>query len=570
MNSSQSSDKTENRIMHTLLTRSAIGITLLVSVVTVHAQDSDEPLAILIPGSGTYGRTISTDSAITQQFFDQGLRMTWSFYFPESIASYQEAARHDPDHPMPYFGMAYAIGPNPNSRYAGLPDDPRGTGLEAIRTALSLIDNGTPREQDMIRALYVLYNKDAVSDSGERDAAFLGAMRGLHAQYPEDPDIGAMFAAAYMNTRRWDYWQADGTARPGTADARAALESAMAARPDHPGANHLYIHLMEASRQPELALPSAQRLENLVPIAGHMVHMPGHIYLRVGEYEKAVSMNERSQVSDLQFAEIWGDTNFPNIGTYPLSHKIHIPHALDFVRYANMLQGNYAESARAAQRGAESVGPDARTVNRGQKRVVQAWVVDKIFGQWETLLNAEPSHSGTPYLDGMWSYVIGSAYAATDQVPRAEAELENIRRQASDDTVDSTGVNPTPASHILSLAGFALEGEIKEALGDLDGAIDAFRQAVQLEDTNNYTEPPDWSQSMRLYLGAALLEAGRAVDAEAVFRRDLEWNQQSGWATYGLYQALLAQEKAAEAAIVNRQFQSLWRNADVVLERSRL
>jgi tetratricopeptide (TPR) repeat protein len=243
---------------------------------------------------------------------------------------------------------------------------------------------------------------------------------------------------------------------------------------------------------------------------------------------------------------------------------------LDFVRYANMLQGNYAESARAAQRGAESVGPDARTVNRGQKRVVHAWVVDKIFGQWETLLNAEPSHSGTPYLDGMWSYVIGSAYAATDQVPQAERELENIRRQASNDTVDATGVNPTPASHILSLAGFALEGEIKEALGDLDGAIDAYRQAVQLEDNNNYTEPPDWSQSMRLYLGAALLDAGRPVDAEAVFRRDLEWNQQSGWATYGLYQALLAQERAVEAAIVNRQFQSLWRNADVVLERSRL
>ncbi len=556
--------------MHTLLTRSAIGLTLLAAFVTVHAQDSGEALAILIPGSGTYSRTISTDSAITQQFFDQGLRMTWSFYFPESIASYQEAARQDPDHPMPYFGMAHAIGPNPNSRYAGLPDDPRGTGLEAIRTALSLIDNGTPREQDMIRALYVLYDKETVSVSGERDSAFLQAMRGLHAQYPEDPDIGAMFAAAYMNTTRWDYWQADGTARPGTAEARAALEAAMAARPDHPGANHLYIHLMEASREPELALPSAQKLENLVPIAGHMVHMPGHIYLRVGEYEKAVYMNERSQVSDLQFAEIWGDTNFPNIGTYPLSHKTHIPHALDFVRYANMLQGNYAASARAAQRGAESVGPDARTVNRGQKRVVHAWVVDKIFGRWETLLNAEPSHFGTPYLDGMWSYVIGSAYAATDQVRQAEAELENIRRQASDGTVDSTGVNPTPASHILSLAGFALEGEIKEALGDLDGAINAYRRAVQLEDTNDYTEPPDWSQSMRLYLGAALLEAGRAVDAEAVFRRDLEWNQQSGWATYGLYQALLAQEKAAEAAIVNRQFQSLWRNADVVLERSRL
>ena len=556
--------------MRTLLTSFVSAITLFASSVTIHAQDSDEALAILIPGSGTYSRIISTDSATTQQFFDQGLRMTWSFYFPESIASYQEAARHDPDHPMPYFGLAHAIGPNPNSRYAGMPDDPQGTGLEAIRTALSLIDNGTPVEQDMIRALYVLYDKDAIPDSKERDAAFVDAMRGLHAKYPEDPDIGAMFAAAYMNTTRWDYWQADGTARPGTAEARAALEAAMAAEHDHPGANHLYIHLMEASMEPELAMPSAQKLERIVPIAGHMVHMPGHIYLRVGEYEKAIDINERSQIVDLQFAEIWGDTNLPNIGTYPLSHKIHIPHALDFVRYANTLQGNYAQSAQAARRGADSVGPDAQAVNRGQKRVVHSWVVDKIFGKWEKLLNAEQSHSGTPYLDGMWSYVIGSAYAGTDQVPRAEDELENIRRQAKEDTVDSTGVNPTPASHILNLAGFALEGEIKEALGDLDGAIEAYRQAVQLQDNNNYTEPPDWSQSMRLYLGAALLDADRAADAETVFRQDLEWNQQNGWATYGLYQALRAQGKTAEADIVNRQFQSLWRNADVILERPRL
>lgn len=533
------------------------------------AQAAGTPLAIEIPGSGDYHRAISTDSAEAQKFFDQGLRMTWSFYFPEAIASFQEAARHDPEHPMIYFGIAHAAGPNPNSRYANLPDDPQGAGLEAINKAMSLIANGDQREQEMIRALHVLYDKTANPDNVQRDTAFLGAMRVLHDRYPDDPDIATMFASAYMSMGRWDYWNADGSPKPGTADAMAALEHAMVVEPYHPGANHMYIHLMEASMQPEKALAAAHKLESTVPISGHMVHMPGHIYLRVGDYERAIDINERSQIVDLQFADVWGDTNFPNIGTYSLSHRTHAPHALDFVRYAASLQGSYAISKEAAERGAASVGTAPEAVNRGQKRVVNSWLVDKIFGKWDAILAREQTHSGTPYLDGMWSYVVGSAYVATNQVPRAQDELENIRRQASHENVDRTGVSPTPASQILNIAGFALEGEIKEAQGDLDGAIEAYNRAVELEDRNNYTEPPDWSQPIRHYLGAALLDAGRYADAETVYRQDLEWNQYNGWATFGLYQALEAQGKTEEAVIVKRQFESLWRNADVMLERSR-
>ena len=255
-----------------------------------------EPVAIKIPGSGTYTAPISTDLAEAQAFFDQGLRMAWSFYFPESIASYQEASRLDPQHPMPYWGLAHAIGPNPNSRYVGLPDDPQGTGLEAIRMALELANNATEKERDMINALFVLYNKDAIADDRERDFAYLDAMRELHEKYPNDPDIATVYGESYMNTTRWDYWNEDGTPKPGTAEAKAAFEAAMAVSHDHPGANHLYIHLMEMSSEPELAMPSAQKLEASVPISGHMVHMPGHIYLRVGEYEKAIDINERSQI----------------------------------------------------------------------------------------------------------------------------------------------------------------------------------------------------------------------------------------------------------------------------------
>jgi tetratricopeptide (TPR) repeat protein len=555
--------------MRKLVTSVALATILLVPQLNLTAQ-SDEALAVMVPGGGSYSRPITTDSAEAQAFFDQGLRMAWSFYFVESIASYQEAARLDPDSPMPHFGLAHAAGPNPNSRYGGLPDDPNGAGLDAIRRALALANNGSQRERDMINALFVLYNKDAIPDSRERDFAFVDAMRNLHDQYPDDADIATIFGESYMNTTRWDYWDEDGIAKSGTAEAQAAFESAMRSEHDHPGANHLYIHLMEASAQPELAMPSAQKLESLVPISGHMVHMPGHIYLRVGEYEKAIDINERSQLVDLQFAEIWGDTNFPNIGTYGLSHKAHAPHALDFVRYANMLQGNYAEAAAAAQRGADSVGEAVEAINRGQKRVAHSWIVDKVFGKYDKLHSAEQSHSGTPYLDGMWSYVKGSAHVAKGHMELAENELANIQAEMVADNVDDTGVGPTPASHVLTLASHALHGEIEEAKGNLDAAIVHYNVAIQYQDSLNYTEPPDWSQSMRLYLGAVLLEAGRAAEAEAVYRKDLIWNQQNGWTTFGLVQALEAQGKTQEAIVVERQFQSFFRNSDVEITRSRM
>lgn len=541
------------------------------SLATVNLATAEEtPLAVLVPGSGTYSRPISTESTQAQAFFDQGLRLAWSFYFPESIASYQQAARLDPKSPMPYFGIAHAAGPNPNSRYQQLPDDPQGAGLAAILKARELANNGTPRERDLINALFILYNKDAISDSTERDFAFLKAMRELHDKYPDDPDIATLFGEAYMNTTRWDYWEADGSAKSGTAEAKAAFEAAMAAEHDHPGANHLYIHLMEGSTEPELALPSAQKLEAIAPIAGHMVHMPGHIYLRVGEYEKAARTNVRSQIVDQQFAEIWGDTHFPLIGTYSLSHKIHKPHARDFVRFANILQGNYAAASKAARQSAESVGTDLAMINRGQKHIFQSWMVEKIFGKWDLILSAKETHRETPFLNGMWSYVKGSALVARGKFAEAETELDNLRQQIDKDGVNDTGVEPTPAAHLLTLAANGLLGELREAQGDLDGAVTAFTAAVQLEDSNNYFEPPDWPQSMRLYLGAALLAKGRAEEAEAVYRKDLEWNQQSGWATFGLYQAVEAQGRTEDAKLIERRFQAYWRNADTQLKRSHL
>lgn len=543
---------------------------LLGASATLFAQSDDEALAVLVPGGGTYSRTIDSSSELAQAFFDQGLRMAWGFYFPESIASYQEASRLDPTNPMPYWGVAHAAGPNPNSRYVNLPDDPQGAGLAAIRKALELAANGSQLEQDLINATFVLYNRDAIPDRRERDFAFLAAMRDLHSQYPEDADIATVFGEAYMNTTRWDYWEPDGTAKPGALEGKAALEAAMDIEPNHPGANHLYIHLMEGSGQPELAMPSAQKLEATLPISGHMVHMPGHIYLRVGEYEKAILSNERSQIVDDQFAEIWGDTNFPMIGTYPLSHKIHKPHALDFVRYANMLQGNYeGASAAAIQNSGSGIG----SLGGNNKNSAHVWVTDKVFGRWDKIHmnNAENKElANTPYLKGMWAYVMGSAHAAEGHIVPAEAELALLREQITADGVNDSGVGPTPASHVLSLAMHALFGEIEEAKGNIEDAIRHYGHAVEFQDNLSYTEPPDWSQSIRLYLGAALLSAGRAEEAEEVYRKDLEWNQRNGWTTFGLYKSLESQGRAQEAAIVKRQFSELWRNSDIELVRSRI
>ena len=543
---------------------------LLGASATVFSQSDDDALAVLVPGGGTYSRSIDSNSGLAQTFFDQGLRMAWGFYFPESIASYQEASRLDPTNPMPYWGVAHAAGPNPNSRYVNLPDDPQGAGLAAIRQALDLASNGSQLEQDLINATFVLYNKDAIPDNRERDFAFLAAMRSLHEKYPNDADIATVFGEAYMNTTRWDYWESDGSAKPGALESKAALEAAMVIEPDHPGANHLYIHLMEGSGQPELAMPSAQKLEATLPISGHMVHMPGHIYLRVGEYEKAILSNERSQIVDDQFAEIWGDTNFPMIGTYPLSHKIHKPHALDFVRYANMLQGNYkGASAAAIQNSGAGIG----SLGGNNKNSAHVWITDKVFGRWDEIHANNATNkelANTPYLKGMWAYVMGSAHAAKGHIAPAEAELALLREQITADGVNESGVGPTPADHVLSLAMHALFGEIEEAKGNFDNAIMHYGHAVEYQDNLSYTEPPDWSQSIRLYLGAALLASGRAEEAEEVYRKDLEWNQRNGWATFGLYQSLESQGRAQEAAIVKRQFDELWRNSDVELVKSRI
>ena len=548
-------------------------ILLLFLSITCLGQESkklgtEEALAVLVPGSGTYSRKISAQNSQAQVFFDQGLRLAWGFYFPESIASYQEASRMDPNHPMPFWGMAHAMGPNPNSRYAQMPDDPRGEGFKAINKALDRINLASPLEAKLIRALYVLYDSKTIPDKDKRDQAYLSAMRSLNQEYPDDPDLAALYAASYMSIRRWDYWDKEGNPKDETIPVAKALEHIIAQDISHPGVFHLHIHLIEASFKPERALVSADSLEATVPIVGHVVHMPSHIYVRVGQYSKAIENNIRSQAVDRQFADIWGDNPLPNIGTYPLSHKIHAGHALDFVRYAATIQGNYETASKSAWQMAGRITNDNIMLMGGQKRVSAPWLVLKIFGKWDELLSLKPAHQGTPYLDGIWSYTLGSAHLAKGNMDLAVTELKKLKAIAEAPNANQYRVGATPASAVLKLAAYGLEGEVLMAEGNLTGAIEAFTAGVAIEDENNYTEPPDWAQPMRHYLGSALLKAGQPEEAEVVYRRDLKWNQNNGWSLFGLHKALTAQNKKDEASQVYNQWQEAWNEADIILTAS--
>ena len=551
--------------MMALLKRFGLVFVLALSTALTAHANTNHALAVMVPDSGTYSRAISTQSPDAQKFFDQGLRLAWGFYFPESIASYQQASLFDPEHPMPYWGIAHAAGPNPNSRYAQMPDDPQGAGLAAIQSALARIDRATPMEAELIRALHIFYDADRIPDPKARDQAYLAQMRALNANFPDDPDIAALYAGSFMSIRRWDYWDKNGEAKGETLAVAEALEHIIRTGDPHPGVYHLHIHLIEASMTPQRALVSADALEATLPIGGHVVHMPAHIFVRVGQYQRAIDNNLRSLAVDKQFAEYWGDLPLPTIGTYPLSHKIHAGHALDFVRYAATMQGSSALAIKSAKQMAEAISKNGTPMGRMQKRVAAPWVTLKIFGKWDEILAIESLPDSTSYLDGILAYVKGSAHVARGSLALAQAQLAEINRIAASEDVSVNRAGATATAELLALAAHALEGEIQMVSGDLAGAIASFEKGVALEDTNNYTEPPDWPQSMRLYLGAALLRAERFEDAETVFRQDLRWHQNNGWSLYGLMQSLEAQGKTQEAKVIQNQWLSVWANADIEL-----
>jgi tetratricopeptide (TPR) repeat protein len=515
---------------------------------------------------GTYGRKISTTSPLAQKFFDQGLRLVYGYYFPEAIASFQEAQQNDADHPMLAWGLALAMGPNPNSRKNTFPDDPNGDGRKAIAFARAHLSRATQVERALIESLSVQYDTDRYPDRAVRDEKYIAATRSVLNRYPDDLEAGFMYVDALMIRGAWNYWNRDGSPLPGTREAAAALEHIMALEPNHPGAVHLYVHLFEASAQPERALPQADRLESLMPKEGHMVHMPSHIYLRVGQYEKAIASNERSVEADRFFLSQWGDRPFPTEGTYHLSASTHSPHAWDVLRFAAMLEGNYALAVKAAHEVDSSHGMMA--ANPRQQRLPATWLVHHVFGKWQALLAEPAPPADRLYMNGASHYFRGSTFVGLAELDKAENELGALTAISHDPSLKNVLYRANSAEPILAMLCRALSGEIAMARGRPGDAVLAFEQAVRMQDALNFNEPPDWPQSMRLYLGAALLKAGRTTDAEGVYREELRSFHDNGWALCGLWQSVRAQDRNAEAEQIRERFDRAWKNADVALSSS--
>ena len=529
------------------------------------ATNGGAPHAVLIDGLGTYSRRISTKSEMAQKFFNQGLRLVYGYYSPEAAASFREAIRYDNNNPMPYWGLALTLGPIPNSRFLGFPDDPKEEGRKAIAAAREHAANGSAVEQALIEALAVRYDTERYLDRDLRDAKYIEATRKLLQRYPNDLEAGYLYADALMTHAAWSYWKRDGSPLPGTREAVRALEHVMSLNANHPGAVHLYIHLFESSAEPERALPQARRLESLMPKSGHLVHMPSHIYVRTGLYDEAVASNQRSLAADGVFKNAWGDRATPSLGTYGMSSRTHSRHAWDFLRYASMNQGNYARAMEAAK--AAAAGLSHQGMGGAERAGSMPSLINKVFGKWAEVL-AEPEPHGSPYLGGLWHYVRGSAFAGRGQLDEAEQELKELTKLSVDPAVKDLLTVANPAPTVLQLSVHGLTGEILSARGRHDDAVKEFREAVRLQETLKYVEPPDWGQSMRLYLGAALLKAGRAREAEAVYREDLREFKNNGWAIFGLVQSLEAQKKIAQARKAREEFKRAWKNADVTLKAS--
>ncbi len=513
----------------------------------------------LLEDLGNWRRKITTRSPQAQRYFDQGLQLAYAFDREAAQRSFEEAARLDPDCAMCYWGAAYALG-----RDINVPPIPERTAAayEAIHKALARQAHATPVERALMDAMARRYASPQPADPAEQvklETAYADAMRELAKRFPDDADVQALFAESLMDLHPWDYWTADGKPQPGTPEILATLEAALQRWPDHPLANHLHIHALEASPTPERALPSARRLPRSTPGAGHLVHMPAHILHRVGRYEESTEANRRAVEADDAYAAKLGTKGF--IGMY-MAHNHH------FQCYSAMMQGRSAESIAAARKAAAGASLEMLQAMPGFDYFLAAPMFAMArFGRWDDILKEPAPVSGFAFEKAIWRYGRGLALAARGRLEEAGAEADSLAGTAQGIPAEAMeGFNPTRA--LLAIAGDMLAGEIAAKQGRRDEAIERLRSAVEGEDALRYDEPSDWFYPTRHSLGAVLLQAGRAREAEAVYREDLKRNPGNGWALFGLARSLRAQRKDAAAAKVEAQFRRAWKDADVTLMAS--
>ncbi len=524
--------------------------------------------ASLVEGTGNFSRDINSPSPEAQDYFDQGLRLGYGYYFPEAVASFNAALCFDPDNARIHWARAQALGPNANSRNSGLPDDPQGEGAKALQLAIANMGEEPQQWKDMINALVPMFDMENLPDMAARSQAVIDSTRALYTQYPDDLEAAFTYTHAIMMASPWYYFEWDGTPRANTNDARAAMEKGMAQNPYHPGLTHLHVHLMEASREPVSAETSADALEPLTPMIGHMAHMPGHIFMRIGRYQDSIDANRRSVLADEYFVQQWGEREYPQYGTYFLSATNHRGHARMFIHWGGLLQGN-------ADVAFEIVTPlaaatTAEQLDRGNslRNVSVEWMTYKAFGMWDEILALPAQPDNRPFLQGTLNHVRGAAMAASGDIAGAEAELAALDVILANPVLTSQRAAVNTADRVLAINRASLAGEIANAKGDFEAAIAAFTQAVDLQDHLRYMEPPDWIQSMRLFLGQAYLSAGQPEEARRVFLEDLDLLQENGWALFGLTTALEALVEAEQAAEARERFDEAWEYATVELTKA--
>jgi tetratricopeptide (TPR) repeat protein len=513
------------------------------------------PLAPRLQNLGTHTFPVSTNVERAQQFMNQGLNLVFGFNHAEASRAFAEAARLDPSLAMAYWGQALVLGPNINA-----PMDPadEAKAFALAQKALAMKGSATPRERAYIDAVAARYTGRA-EDRAAGDRLFAAAMKRVVEAFPDDLDARTLYAEALMDLRPWNYWTRDGAAYPETAAMRTSLETVLATNPNHPGALHLWIHLWEPTDTPERAEAEADRLLMLMPGAGHIVHMPAHIYQRVGRHADVIRSNQMAAQADEEYI-----AQCRAQGLYPLAYY---PHNLHFIWMGASASGRRALALESAQKLAGVIPQEAlSSVPILQGFLVVPYYAMVRFGEWERILaDAGPRHQ-TPFTRGVWHFARAMALAATNQLAAAEREREALAALVADSALKGQTTFSTNTGYaILRIAPEVVAGEIAARRQQWDTAILHLDRAVRYEDALIYQEPPDWHAPVRQSLAAVLLAAGRADEAEAVYWEDLKKNPENGWSLFGLFQALQAQGKNDEAAQIQVRFEKAWRDADFKL-----
>jgi tetratricopeptide (TPR) repeat protein len=522
-----------------------------------HAAHHPAKPATLMTGLGNLHHPVSTKNPAAQQFFDQGLRLIYAFNHDEAARSFERAAQLDPKLAIADWGVAEAVGPNYN--------DPAGAerfqqAHIAIQKAMDLSANASPSEQAYIQAMAKRFPADPDADRRQAAEQYRDAMREVVRQFPDDLDAATLFAEAGMNLHPWGLWHPDGTPEAGTAEIEATLESVLRRDPNHLGAIHYYIHTVEASPNPERALAGANKLAALAPAAGHIVHMPAHVYIRTGDYEAAVKTNEEAAAVDRAYIAASGAQGIYSLMYY--SHNLH------FIAMCSAMNGNYAEANKNAAMLAAHVGPHVKEMPPLEGFMIIPLAVQIRFHRWEEILRTPPPDPAMKTTTVFWHFARGMALAGTGKIAPAEAEYKTLtqaERATPDDAIFSMPIN-NKTKDIMKIAGDVLAAKIAMANHDAPGAVSFLQSAVAIQDTLKYGEPPDWFFPVRESLGAALLMNGDPSGAESVFRADLDRNPRNPRSLFGLEQSLRKQGKDYDAGFVESQFRSSWKGGSTPLK----